>query len=271
DSEHSWNVAFGDKPLFTAIREGVPQPVTGSIEISRGPFGGVNLYFGTGRYFAEGDNETSEVQSFYGIWDSPGQGPVAGRGALIQQLISAGTMSNGYTTRNISRNPVSYATSRGWYVDLVVGTEAAGERFIGAPRLQSGKVIFATYQPGAAICSAGGGQNWEYALDILTGGGAMSGVTVTPDGASVCVGDCGAITLNPDGTGAPVRSIDIFVPQPFRPGTGATPPGACDPADPACVDDMINASKCTFVLRAAGAGPQHLPRPCGRQSWRQVR
>lgn len=271
DSEHSWNVAFGDKPLFTAIREGVPQPVTGSIEISRGPFGGVNLYFGTGRYFAEGDNETSEVQSFYGIWDSPGQGPVAGRGALIQQLISAGTMSNGYTTRNISRNPVSYATSRGWYVDLVVGTEAAGERFIGAPRLQSGKVIFATYQPGAAICSAGGGQNWEYALDMLTGSGAMSGVTVTPDGASVCVGDCGAITLNPDGTGAPVRSIDIFVPQPFRPGTGATPPGACDPADPACVDDMINASKCTFVLRAAGAGPQHLPRPCGRQSWRQVR
>lgn len=265
-----WSVAFGGAPLFTANRDGLTQPVTGTIEVSRGPFGGVNLYFGTGRYFAVGDNESTAVQSFYGIWDAPATGPITGRAALIQQTMTAGTSANGYVTRNISRNVVSYAASRGWYVDLIVGSTAVGERFIGSPRLQSGKVIFATYQPGAAVCSAGGGQNWEYALDLLTGGGAMSGVTTTPGGDPACIGDCGAIGLNPNGAGAPVLSLDIFVPQPVRPGGGAAPP-ACDPADAGCVDDLINASKCTFVLRAAGAGPQHLPRPCGRQSWRQVR
>ena len=30
-------------------------------------------------------------------------------------------------------------------------------------------------------------------------------------------------------------------------------------------------AQCSMVIRVAGAPPMYLPRPCGRQSWRQVR
>jgi len=59
-----------------------------------------------------------------------------------------------------------------------------------------------------------------------------------------------------------VKDTNIFVPK-------LTP---CKPGDTGCtVDKMLQASQCTFVLRAAGADPLYMPRPCGRQSWRQIR
>lgn len=274
-SSTEWEVAFGGEPLFTAMRGGARQPVAGAIEVSRGPVGGVTLFFGTGRYFAHGDNENTAVQTLYSIWDGPGAARISGgRDALVAQTISSGVTSNGHATRNVSRNPVSYATHRGWYVDLLVNDSAEGERFIGEPRLQSGKVIFPTYVPGQAVCSAGGGTNWQYALDLLTGGAAMSGVSLDPAGDSpVCSGaDCGGISLNKGGdTSAPVKTVDVFVPKPLRPGVGGGG-GVCTPGDEDCsVDELLGASKCTFVLHTPGADPLYLPRPCGRQSWRQVR
>lgn len=261
-----WNIAFGGTPLFTAIVDGARQPITGGIEVSTGAGGGVNLFFGTGRYFAVGDEVGgigAPVQSLYGIWDDMGTAAVGGRSALVEQTISALGLSSGYSTRGVTHNPVNYATKRGWYVDLKVGSLGAGERFIGSPRLQSGKVIFTTYESGDAVCSSGGGTNWEYALDLLTGGGAMAGVTTTPGGESVCTGDCGALSLNKDGvTSPPVKTTNVFLPK----------LSGCDPLDPSCtLEELILAEQCTFVLRAVGADPLYLPRPCGRQSWRQVR
>ena len=267
----SWAIAYGGQPLFTAGIGAQVQPITAGIEVSSGPGGGISIFFGTGSYFAQNDAGSTTVQSFYGIWDNNLTRISAGRDALAQQTITAGVTSNGYETRDVTSNPVSYLSQRGWYIDLQVGVAETGERFIGMPRLQSGRVIFPTYQPtGTQVCSSGGGINWEYALDLLTGQGRMSGITLDPGGESVCVGDCGAIGLNRDSggsgpasaPGAPVRSTDIFVPR-------LVP---CDPSDPTCtVDDLIDAEQCTFVLRAPGADPLYLPRPCGRQSWRQVR
>ncbi|MCE7031780.1 pilus assembly protein PilC [Lysobacter sp. GX 14042] len=274
-SASQWNVAFSGAPLFTARRNGSPQPITGTIEVSRGPIGGATLFFGTGRYFAEGDNENHAVQSLYSIWDAPGAGAIdSGRSQLVQQVISHGTSSHGYTTRNVSHNTVNYGNARGWFVDLLVKDDAAGERFIGEPQLQSGKVIFTTYVPGEAVCSAGGGTNWQYALDLLSGGGAMRGVSTDPAGDDpVCLGEeCGAISLKKgDDPSAPVKSVEVFVPKPLRPGVGAP---VCPPGEPACepdVDELLEAGRCTFVLHTPGADPLYLPRPCGRQSWRQVR
>ena len=274
-SPASWEIAFAGQPLFTAERGDARQSVAGSIEVSRGPVGGVTLFFGTGRYFAHGDNGNTAIQTLYSIWDSPGGGRIStGREALMAQAITAGTTANGHATRNVSRNTVSYASHRGWYVDLVVGDSAAGERFIGEPRLQSGRVIFTTYVPGQAVCSAGGGTNWQYALDLLSGGGAMTGVSLDAAGDSpVCSGaECGAISLDKGGsTSAPVKTVDVFVPKPLRPGVGGGG-GVCAPGDPTCsVDELLEAGKCTFVLHTPGADPLYLPRPCGRQSWRQVR
>ncbi len=266
-----WVAAFNGTPLFTAKHDGVNQPITGHIEVSRGPIGGVTLFFGTGKYFEYGDNSAGTIQSLYSIWDAPGGGAIADRTKLVRQVLKAGVAANGHRTREVTNLNLDYGVNRGWLVDLAIDDVASGERFIGAPRLQSGKVIFTTYEPGVEICGASGGTNWQYALDLMTGGGAMSGVSLDPAGdMSVCSGgDCAGIALNAaDKPGAPVKSVDVFIPKPLRPGLGA----ACPPGNPSCnVDDLIEASRCTFVLHSPGAPPLYLPRPCGRQSWRQLR
>lgn len=266
----NWNVALNGAPLFTAVRDNAVQPIMGGIEVTAGPGGGVNLYFGTGQYFAADDNQvsaSSPVQTLYGVWDNLSTA-VGGRGDLVQQSITAGTGSNGYQVRNVTRNAVSYATARGWYIDLVVGSTVAGERFVGNPNIQNGTVFFTTYIPGTAICGTGGGVNWLYGVNLLTGGGSMSGLSMDIGGDPVCGGNCGAVALTKGGSaggpnqGPPVKDTNIFVPK-------LTP---CDPTKSNCsVDDLIKSEQCTFVLRAQGADPLYLPRPCGRQSWRQIR
>ena len=266
----NWNIALSGAPLFTATRNNAAQPIMSGIEVAAGPSGGVNLYFGTGQYFAADDNQVSSsspVQTLYGVWDNLATA-VGGRGNLVSQTITAGTASNGYSVRNVSRNPVSYTTARGWYIDLVVGNSVEGERFVGNPNIQNGSVFFTTYIPGTAICGSGGGVNWLYGVSLLTGGGAMSGLSPTVGGDPVCSGNCGGVALTKGGAGTgpnqgpPVKDTNIFVPK-------LTP---CDPSQSSCtVDNLIKSEQCTFVLRAQGADPLYLPRPCGRQSWRQIR
>lgn len=263
----NWRVALDGAPLFTAVRDNAVQPIMSGIEVSSGPGGGVSLFFGTGQYFAADDNQissTSPVQSLYGVWDDL-KTAVGGRTALVQQTVSTTTSNAGYDIRNVSRNSVNYTSVRGWYVDLLVDTTVEGERFVGNPNIQNGSVFFTTYVPGTAICGSGGGTNWLYGLNLLTGGGAMSGLSPEIGGDQLCTGNCGAVALTKGGDrgqGPPVMDTSIFVPK-------LTP---CDPSDPSCtVDKLIQADQCTFVLRAPGADAMYMPRPCGRQSWRQIR
>ena len=263
----NWTVALNGAPLFTAVRDNKPQPIMSGIEATRGPSGGVNLYFGTGQYFAADDNavsSSSPVQSLYGIWDNLSTA-VSGRSALQAQTVTTTTANAGYSGRAVSRTEFVYGDVRGWYVDLVVGTSIEGERFVGNPTVQNGTVFFTTYVPGTAICGSGGGVNWMYGLNLLTGGGAMSGLTTSINGQSVCSGNCGAVALNKGGStgqGPPVKDSNIFVPK-------LTP---CDPTKATCsVQQLLDAEACTFVLRAQGADAMYMPRPCGRQSWRQIR
>ncbi|WP_242112388.1 pilus assembly protein [Luteimonas aquatica] len=273
ENPEDWTIAYSEQPLFTAKIGDVAQPITGGIEVATGQGGGVNIFFGTGRYFVVGDNQISAdppVQSLYGILDNLGAVRIAGRDELVEQTISNVALSNGYTTRDVSNNLVSYGTKRGWYIDLKVDDAAKGERFIGTPRVQNGKVIFTTYEGIDATCSAGGGNNWLYALNLLSGAGGMSGVSNTRGGNPVCTGDCGAISLNKEGKNMPpVKDTNVFVPPP---PTLEELNGLCNIAtDPTCLQKRLDAKECTFVLRAPGADPLFLPRPCGRQSWRQVR
>ncbi|KAA9003538.1 pilus assembly protein PilC [Stenotrophomonas cyclobalanopsidis] len=264
---NNWTVALSGAPLFTAVRDNKPQPIMSGIEATRGPSGGVNVYFGTGQYFAADDNavsSSSPVQSLYGIWDNLSTA-VSGRSALQAQTVTTTTANAGYSGRAVSRTEFVYGDVRGWYVDLVVGNTIEGERFVGNPTIQNGTVFFTTYVPGTAICGSGGGVNWMYGLNLLTGGGAMSGLTTSINGQSVCSGNCGAVALNKGGStgqGPPVKDSNIFVPK-------LTP---CDPTKATCtVQQLLDAEACTFVLRAQGADAMYMPRPCGRQSWRQIR
>lgn len=258
----SWNVAFGGQPLFAATdAAGRAQPITGGIEIANGPGGGTSLYFGTGRYFVVGDEivpPNPPVQSLYAIFDRCTQANCSsrisgGRSTLGEQSLRAlPADATGTQSRGVSQ---ASSGSDGWFVDLKVGDPGRGERFIGTPRLQSGKVFFTTFEPQGDDCTAGV-RNWRYGLDMNSGAGALGGLRNGPDGPAICGADCGAVSTGDD-TGAPDRTTDIYLPKPPPNLADPPPPGSPPPPPPPC----------TLILDRGG----YMERPCGRQSWRQVR
>jgi len=278
-SATAWNVALGGEPLITTFASsGERQPITGGIRISAGPGDGIMVYFGTGRYFVDGDNEVPaqpDVQSLYGVFDN---GTPVGiededdKDTILQrQWIQSQVTDDGTTTRNISRNRVSYYggnAKRGWYLDLVVDNtngdaddselNPVGERFIATPRIQSGRVFFTTFSPTGNSCDPGG-TNFVYALDLLSGSGALSNVRSIGSEEPACTGNnCGAVQI--DNAGAPITSTSVAAINPTSYINNPT----CDPT----VENCPTFEECQVVIYP---GAFVLPRPCGRQSWRQLK
>lgn len=181
-----WQVAYATDaseptPLYTATDPaGAAQAITGKMTVGRHPDGGSMVYFGTGKYFENGDatvGDTPQLQSFYGIHDD-GE-PVSGRSVLQGQTISnqgglslAGTDdSAGSELRVVSNNAVDYSSQKGWYLDLKLTGEryGGGERVIYQPTLRYDRVIFPTLIPSADPCNFGG-TGWLMELDAMTGG-----------------------------------------------------------------------------------------------------
>ncbi len=179
-----WSVANRDgprgRPLFSARNANDQrQPITAPVEVGRHPSGGFMVYFGTGRYVAEGDPSDLTVQSFYGIWDRPGTGTsneitytaTTRTSVLQQQTLLSETTVSGRDVRTVSANAVNWATQRGWYLDLIQPTTPPtqqGERVVDAPLLRFGRVIFNTLIPSTSTCSFGG-TSWLLELSALTG------------------------------------------------------------------------------------------------------
>lgn len=199
-NSNGWEVAFtqgqNKYPLFTATGpDDEVQPITAPLEIGANPAGGYMIYFGTGQYYAVGDNlvgTNPPVQSFYGIWDKqPHPSRIStGRSALQAQEIIAEvtrtvtTSDNGtaedtsddqratYNLRGVSATAIDWSTTtlRGWVLDLVSPVnDEEGERVVSAPRLRNGRVIFTTLIPSVDPCDAGG-TSWLMEIDALTGG-----------------------------------------------------------------------------------------------------
>lgn len=282
-----WSVALDGSPLFTAKdANGVAQPITGGFDVARGPNGGVMVYFGSGRYFAVGDNATTslattQTSSLYAIVDL-GASVTGGQGALQRRTLSsqvAGTTA----TRAIDKGTVDYDAKKGWFIDLKVtgSTTVKGERFIGVPRVEGGVVYFVTFEPIGDNCTPGG-INWLYGLDTITGSPALTNVTLpgqdsNKDGIpdQICTSGCGAVEA---GSGAPVPDSVVLVPPPACvPGSkNCAAPVSCavDPTNSACVPEGLLPGQssykgCTKIVSVGGKQIVQ-PRPCGRQSWRQV-
>jgi type IV pilus assembly protein PilY1 len=184
DDPGNWKIAFGTSasplPLFTAC-DGTcdgsnSQPITARPEVGLNDpsvtgSGGYVVYFGTGRYFAVGDNSSSgPSQSFYGIYDLDNGEPtsgISGREALQrQEVVAELTQSFGEVVEDVritTNNPVA-PPQRGWYLDLPL----AGERQVSTPILRKGSIIFTTLIPDGAVC-AFGGDSFVMELQALTG------------------------------------------------------------------------------------------------------
>lgn len=172
---------------------------------------GVVLFFGTGRYFATGDQNSQQGQAFYAVLDAYGTGSNAGvrnmsshtlpltADDLVEKEIDETVVtSNNFRLRNVSPcvdaggNPTipqsSICTSTdpatpvslwadgkyGWYLPL----PDTGERIVSQPvyRASVGQLLFSTLGPAQAAgqtCAADA-NGWVMTLSAYTGGAPTS-------------------------------------------------------------------------------------------------
>lgn len=248
-------------PIFVARDpDGIPQPITSRPDAAITDAGGLMIYFGTGQYNQLSDISNKDVQSFYGLLDSPENdkrppfnSAQTTRANMIQQTINSETVFMGTeTVRQFSRasSTDSYAS---WYIDLIVqGGNPEGERVIGAPIVRgvsSKKIVFTSIIPTQDICDFGG-RSWLMELDARNGN-----LTTTP------VFDLnfdGKLDKNDNGNGT-----DVF--------NGWSQKGI--QTSPAILKDKIEykiLSGSTGTLRAVGEATD-AELDGARQSWRQLK
>lgn len=176
-----WGVAYksGNTPvaLFQTRND---EPITVSPTVVRNPeLGTVSsnhpntlVMFGTGQYLTSSDITTTDVQSFYGVWDAGSDLPNTNQlpleyTDLVEQTIGTGT-GGGVTGRTLTDNTVDYSTGNpdyGWYMDL----PTSGERATTDPIVRGGLVFFNTIIPDTDVC-ASGGTSWFMVAKISNGG-----------------------------------------------------------------------------------------------------
>ncbi|WP_051689402.1 pilus assembly protein [Pelobacter seleniigenes] len=222
-----WSVddnAGGNNPLFTARYDSTQtQPITGPLNVSSHDDGGYMIFFGTGQYYAEGDNVVDtdpDVQSLYGIWDDlDSRISNLDRSDLIKQSILYEGEYNDTAYRVTSYvDEANFAwtaeedRTRGWYMDLISPVNGAeGERVVTKPTLKYDRVIFTTLIPTQETCSTGG-SSWLMELTATTGNRPTSALldlngdgvidendTITIDGVSYYISGLGSdmIDSNP--------------------------------------------------------------------------
>ncbi|MEO5367131.1 MAG: PilC/PilY family type IV pilus protein, partial [Magnetococcus sp. WYHC-3] len=163
------------------------QPITVQPEVSRHPDGrpGTMIYFGTGRFVAEEDNDAqcAATQSFYALWDrglpiTDIRNETSGAyGQLLQQSITREITGSRfgnqtYDLRAVSDLPAVWgAPHLGWYLDLLHPGDGQnhGERVFSDPVLSAGRVLFTSGLLSREPCSTEEG-GWLYELDWTNGG-----------------------------------------------------------------------------------------------------
>jgi type IV pilus assembly protein PilY1 len=175
-------------PFFSAIdTSGNVQPITAPITLGSNTAGGTMLYVGTGSYFTTADANYSGMpvnDTMYGLWDNNTTNILADKSELQQQTITAVTVA-GQATRTLSNNAVPYVgagAKRGWYINLVEGTNYQGERVAYGATLFDVFLLFTTIIPSNTDACAGGGTSWLMGVDAMTGGTSQAIFDLNGDG-----------------------------------------------------------------------------------------
>ncbi|WP_200332810.1 PilC/PilY family type IV pilus protein [Thiocystis violacea] len=180
-------LASNGAPLFVAQDvDGNRQPITAAVNFTKHPDGGNIVVFGTGQYMRSTDPTNLTGQTAYGIWDNAKLQTASGnlswsggsatyRGALLKQEFLYEDVIGDRKWRVVSNNSISWATHRGWYVDLISPVDGAqGERINYQAGIipGSGEAVFTSIVPTASDdpCMAGTAYRWIFILDSLTGG-----------------------------------------------------------------------------------------------------
>lgn len=202
----SWGIpaSLGTAPLFIAKdasgnRQAITAPLSSAFNEAKQHM----VYFGTGSFYRDGDNEvglTPKVDTFYGIIDSGT--PINGRATLLQQkIIKEATTASGNLARAITQNILT--TQAGWYLDLAWqvadggSSGPQGERVVARATVRNDRIIFTTLIPALDPCAFGGksfvmsinrssGARLNYAYFDTNGDGNIdSSDTVNIDGSDI--------------------------------------------------------------------------------------
>lgn len=191
-SPSAWSV----RPIFRAMRNASPQPITAGLDVAAHPNGagyGVMIYFGTGQDIVPlTDDNAQTPNSFYGIWDpnvvsytatddKPPPSATAGWSVQASELVHQSVAEAGnsgiaeLSLRSVTDHPVSYirATNqgpvfdrRGWAIDFMPGSN---EAVIAAPAVERTTVEFASVVLDRTTCSLTS-SGFYTAVDRATGG-----------------------------------------------------------------------------------------------------
>ncbi len=251
--------SLGSSPLFIAKdAEGNRQAITAPLSSAFNDKKEHMVYFGTGSFYRNGDNEvpaTPKTDTFYGIID--GGALIDGRSSLLQQqILKEVSLSDGKTGRAVTQNTIS-ATQKGWYMDLVWpvsngGPGPKGERVVARATLRNDRVIFTTLTPAADPCAFGGS---SFIMAVSRGSGARLNYSY----------------FDADGDGD-IDSDDMASLD--NGGGDATLSGLSDP-DNGVTKGVASLYKWLCFAGSSGAAPTCIPvsgsHTDGRKSWREVR
>ena len=246
--------------LFRAVDTASParrQPITARprLALRPGSASDIVVVFGTGSFFRVGDDTVvnPQVQSLYGVFDSPTPVGTALRGNLLTQTISTNPSDvtiNGVdfppgSLRFVSANTLT-SSHRGWVLNL----PAAGERVISEATFPSGaiqrRVRFTTLIPDDDPCRSG--RN-GFLMDIDLGSGGRTSAPVfdlSGDGAFDAADNAAGGVVS--GIGGPTGETLTIIRDPNR-----------------ALDNLYSGDG-----RKIGSG-RNTAGPVGRQSWRQLR
>lgn len=188
-------VGFSGAPLFTTKDDASPsnaQPIIQRPALGGHPKGGLQVMFGTGKYFDVGDQANVKKQTVYGIWDKPGGEVIqnsTGRNVALQEQ----TLTPQTGGASLTSIPIDWATKRGWFVDLSLST---GSRAVGNPYIVDDTTLFVTaLTPVPNTCDSGGRAAF-YSFNILTGG-ATNAFDPSNEAARLSVVEIGSTMANP--------------------------------------------------------------------------
>lgn len=160
--------------LFSASAGGVDQPITAAPTTAINPdTGHLWVFVGTGRYLNQDDQDSTALQSWYGLIDNGSS--IGGRAAdLVQRsIINTGLIGGRYARVLASGDESDIVgagvNKRGWYIDFTAGGVEEGERML-APNSFYNKVLLGTsFIPDASDPCNPGGRGMLWAINPFSG------------------------------------------------------------------------------------------------------
>lgn len=248
-----WKIAYGTpnspQPLFVARdHTGQRQPITAPMTVVLNNVYGSPTYgkryviFGTGSYFRDGDPNSTQRQSWYGLIDNDDPTPIAGRNELASSGIAREGTLNGQAVRTFALPP-DLTGKKGWYLDF---STHEGERVVSKSKilpLLRPTLAVSSIIPDRDPCSPGG-SGFINVIDPFTGGRI----------------DLGVIDVNNNNDFNDDKLEDVYV--------GGFAPNVGMPSEPAFAGNQLVFGSSAGTVKSVRAALGR--RLLGRTSWREI-